>query len=1034
MWHSRKRASALLSAVGIAIATVVAVPGAGAQETSRLDDLKLPQPLSGPAPAAIDDGIVGATGIVSVSIRLAEPAVAVGGDAATIAAEQAAVTAAVTAAGGTIDGSVDRVLNAVFATLDGDAVDIVVATGVVSRVSQVVDYELDLSETVPYIGAQGVQDGGNTGEGVTVAVLDSGVDYTHADLGGAGTPAAYEAAHGVNCALNASGTLTCDTENFTARDGLFPTDKVIEGFDFVGETWPNGPRTEDDDPIDYEGHGTHVADIIAGQNGVAPGASIVAVKVCSAVSPSCNGVALIKAVEYAVDQDVDVINMSLGSLYGQAFDDDLSAAVDGATASGVLTVASAGNSGNKPYSSGTPAAAPTALSVAQTQVPSARLPFITVLDGGGNIAVTIKGVFQPWSLDPTEIITGPLQYGDGAGGNLNGCAPFDAPFVDVTGPLVERPVVLVDRGACSFTAKIANIANAGGGAGIIGLVAPGDPFSGGFDAAGCDPDGDGEPNCDDIPGYMISQVDSVQLKAVAGSASILIDPAEGEDLVGTLVGSSARGPSINYNNLIKPEIGAPGASVSAEAGTGTGTTPFGGTSGAAPMVSGSAALVLAANPGLFPHQVKSLLVNTAETDIDTEPGGGLAPISRIGGGEVRVDRAVATSASAWETEDVDPTLSFGFVEVAGTYTATKTVTVENYGSKAIGYTITPTFRFENDAATGAVSPSLSTNSITVPAGGSATFDITLTINGAALRDWTANSGSLGADPSWLDLLEYDGYVMLDATGDANDIHVPWHVLPRKASDITVEQNKKNVTLTNDGVGDGAIEVFNLIATSDDLPEGLRGGQAPTPDFRAAGVAFYDVSADFCSSELLVAFAVNTWERQQHANVPSSFEFDIDVDNDGQTDYAVFNADLSLLGGSFDLSDGRNVVYSQDLATGELSAFFFVDHDTNSANTVLLACGEQIGLDAKSLKKKQVGVGFAVDIYFGGPGDQVDFDFGAGNIKPPLRVGNQPTQFLDIAPGESQDVRLFANNSKTKGALLLVRDGAPGLGEAIILQK
>ena len=64
--------------------------------------------------------------------------------------------------------------------------------------------------------------------------------------------------------------------------------------------------------------------------------------------------------------------MSLGSDYGESFDDDLSLAVDNASALGMLTVAAAGNGGDKPYIAGTPANARTALSVAQTQVPSAR--------------------------------------------------------------------------------------------------------------------------------------------------------------------------------------------------------------------------------------------------------------------------------------------------------------------------------------------------------------------------------------------------------------------------------------------------------------------------------------------------------------------------------------------------------------------------------------------------------------------------------------------------------------------------------------
>ncbi len=78
--------------------------------------------------------------------------------------------------------------------------------------------------------------------------------------------------------------------------------KVKGGYDFVGEGWPNTDRTEDPNPIDAgsaAGHGTHVADIIGGRSadgtheGIAPGVSLYAVKVCSAVSTSCNGVAML---------------------------------------------------------------------------------------------------------------------------------------------------------------------------------------------------------------------------------------------------------------------------------------------------------------------------------------------------------------------------------------------------------------------------------------------------------------------------------------------------------------------------------------------------------------------------------------------------------------------------------------------------------------------------------------------------------------------------------------------------------------------
>ena len=96
------------------------------------------------------------------------------------------------------------------------------------KVRPVVNYEMTLSETVPYVGGTAVQQTGSDGTGVTVAVLDSGIDYTHRNLGGAGTLEAYAAAYGAAPGDPPQTTL----------DGLFPTAKVVGGFDFVGEAWP----------------------------------------------------------------------------------------------------------------------------------------------------------------------------------------------------------------------------------------------------------------------------------------------------------------------------------------------------------------------------------------------------------------------------------------------------------------------------------------------------------------------------------------------------------------------------------------------------------------------------------------------------------------------------------------------------------------------------------------------------------------------------------------------------------------------------
>lgn len=307
--------------------------------------------------------------------------------AAQLAARQDSFMQSAGQLGATELARVSKALNAVIVSIPANRLAELAKLPGVKSVRPVRHYERDLSETVPYIGAGFVQNTLNiTGTGVTVAVLDSGIDYTHANLGGPSTPEAYEAAWG---------TSIYDTRNTTVTVSTgFPTAKVIGGYDFVGELWPTyGPRSEDPNPIDAPptppaagGHGTHVADIIAGQNvsdthrGVAPGAKLYAVKVCSAVSPSCNGIALLLGMDFALDPNgdnnlsdaVDIINMSLGTPYGQK-EDDLSEASANAVRAGVVVVASAGNSADRPYIVGSPSSTPEVMSVAQTQCPAPRI-------------------------------------------------------------------------------------------------------------------------------------------------------------------------------------------------------------------------------------------------------------------------------------------------------------------------------------------------------------------------------------------------------------------------------------------------------------------------------------------------------------------------------------------------------------------------------------------------------------------------------------------------------------------------------------
>jgi subtilisin family serine protease len=1050
------RSKKLLSLTGVVALVLASGLASGATTPQRtvnralpasLATLKLKAPVqsTGINAATLDRSLLAAKGETRVIVRLRNPSVAergLTGDAAAQARqnlryEQADLLDRIYALDpkARVVASTQLVLNAVFVEVDAAVLPRLASDRAVLRIAPVANYQLDLSETVPYIGAETVQGRGVTGRGIKVAVLDSGIDYTHRNLGGPGTLEAYEAAWG---------TSPGDSRN-TTRDGLFPTAKVVGGYDFVGEAWPNEPEAPDPDPIDFQGHGSHVADIIAGASrdgkhkGVAPGASLYAVKVCSAVATSCSGIALIQGMEFSADPNgdgrpndrVDVINMSLGSSYGQPFDDDLSAAVDNATKLGILTVASAGNSADKPYANGTPGGAETALSVAQTAVPSGFLPLMQIVAPAG-IAGSVPAVFQPWSEPLSGAIEAPVQYANGAGGNLNGCAAFPA------GSLAGK-IVLVDRGGCNFTLKVKNVGDAGGVVGIIGLIDSSDPFEG----------GDGGDRPITIPGYMVSQAVANRLRAGLPDTVVRFDPAVGISLAGSMVGSSSRGPQHEDTHLIKPEIGAPGASVSAIAGSGDLTGAFGGTSGAAPMVAGAAALLLEATGGtqatgkgtaagravglgLRPAEVKARLMNNADTNVANNPlTGELAPITRIGGGEVRVDKAIAAPAAAWDNARPQGALSFGFVDVANdTMTIKRTVRVRNYSNQRITYAVTPSFRFANDETNGAVTINAPSTVTVGPGRGTDTlFDVSITIDGTKLRGNSMNSGSNGANPATLTLNEYDGYLVLD--DGKHPLSLAWHVLPRKAARVTPSTTTLTpgsfpqvIGLTNNGVGTAQNDAYALLATSPRQVPGARGQQSPTPDIRAVGINTFPVPADFCSDSpsFIWAFAVNTWERQQHL-LPVSHQIELDTDRNGTVDYVVLNRDFS---GPNTISDGRQLTWVLDVAAGSLSALFFTEHSTNTGNTVFYICGEQVGLSGADLLATSVDMNvYAQDFYFGGPGDAVE-----GLTVTPLgeRWYGVPSDVAGKGTGslEAYDFGTFPGNSPDRG-LMLITNGDRGAG-------
>ena len=362
-------------------------------------------------------------------------------------------------------------------------------------------------------------------------------------------------------------------------------------------------------------------------------------------------------------------------------------------------------------------------------------------------------------------------------------------------------------------------------------------------------------------------------------------------------------------------------------------------------------------------------MNSAETTVYTNPAvlpGELAPITRIGAGELRVDRAIAKTAIAWNRETKSAALSFGALEVESHMVVERTLRVENFANTARNFTITPSFRYANDEASGAVKVQVK-SSVHVSAGGHEDIDVKLIIDPNKLSTWTLNGGSQGGNGAALNGPEYDGYITL--TAGSEKITVPWHVLPRKAAetDATLKEAQGNkgptVKLSNKGAEFGDYDVFSLTGVSKKIPR----SQLPGPgdnfaviDMRSVGVRHLPAAvygADY------LEFAINTNGRRAHPNYPAEFDIYIDSNNDGVDDYVVFNAE----NGGFGVS-GQNVVFVANLATGVATAVFFTDADLNSGNVIFTvpmnssAGSVNVGVAPGTTMKFSV---FAFDNYFSG---------------------------------------------------------------------
>src|SRR2546426_9216769 len=329
--------------------------------------------------------------------------------------------------GGTVVASYQVAYNGIKVRIAHDRVKELAALPGVVAVRPLQLMKPDNVRGIPLIGTPLVwQSLGLHGEGVKIAIIDTGIGYTHANFGGPGTTAAYAAAF-----ANATLPLPADSTLFGPN-----APRIKGGIDLVGDDYdasappflpdgktPNPKLTPhpDPNPLDCNGHGSHVAGTAAGSGvtaagttytgpynastlaaqswnvgpGVAPKAELYAVRVFG-----CQGLTdvVVGAIEWAVDNDMDVINMSFGSTFGSK-DEPSAVASTNAAKAGVIVVASAGNAGPSPYVIGSPSTGRRALSGAADE-PVHTLPgAITTLSGTtNNLPIHDHGIEVSWSV------------------------------------------------------------------------------------------------------------------------------------------------------------------------------------------------------------------------------------------------------------------------------------------------------------------------------------------------------------------------------------------------------------------------------------------------------------------------------------------------------------------------------------------------------------------------------------------------------------------------------------------------------------
>jgi minor extracellular serine protease Vpr len=648
-----------------------------------------------------------------------------------------------------ITSQYDVSLNAVAVQLNGTPLQTIAAAPMVERAEYNALYHPNLSESHFIInadGAWGAAGGrGMAGAGIKIADIDTGIDETHPFF----DPTNFSYPDGFpKCDALDSDSHTPD------QDCRYVSPKVI-----VAKVFYNKARQQGLDAQAIQDHGTHTAGIAAGvypsedavvngvtiddMSGIAPGAWLGNYNVFPGNVDNARSEDILNAVDAAIADGMDVLNLSLGGSY-HGNNDLLAMGLDNAVDAGLVVAVAAGNSGPGQGTLESPGRARKIITVAaSTNRHFVGQPFTYPASGGTTIGAAV-GDFPPL---PTA------SFGLYFNTELTACTSVD--------PGASGNVVVVNRGGCTFSTKVRNAIAAGAiGVVVINNVA-GDPVAMAKDGGGGD----------DLPAVMIGKNEGADLRTANPPDASAVATFEefvtpNQDI---LAGFSSQGPTA-VDFAVKPDVTSVGVNVLSSItcvgkpetcpGDGTGWAFFSGTSMSTPHIAGSAAVLLDLNPSWSPAQVKSALVNHADLVIK-DAVTALHDVGPTAQGAGRENLSVAADATTW----MDPvSASFGRVTVG--HPTSVTITLSNPTGTDETFSVSIT-KFTPDTFGGTVPLiwnagilSAGDNRITVPG------SVNVPANGSTTMTVTVNAGLRDVVQGWINL---------DGPG-SNDLHFAYFAI------------------------------------------------------------------------------------------------------------------------------------------------------------------------------------------------------------------------------------------------------------------